>query len=128
MVEKIVLGKYRHYKNKEYNLEGIGVFSDLSVKILGFDSKRYYGTARYSENPDYSVDVYKIGEGKFTLVSRQDQQGQEIPRVEYAVYRALYEGEFGRNVLWIRPLRGAEGFFMPKIIDGREVLRFALIE
>lgn len=40
------------------------------------------------------------------------------------VYRALYESEFGKDVLWVRPL----SMFQETVrIDGKELPRFAFV-
>ena len=43
---------------------------------------------------------------------------------EFVVYRALYESEFGKNALWVRPKKM---FMETVIVDGKEVPRFKYI-
>jgi hypothetical protein len=40
---------------------------------------------------------------------------------EMVLYKALYESEFGKDSLWVRP---KEMFFEKVVVDGREVQRF----
>jgi hypothetical protein len=69
-----MIGKYRHYKGKDYEVIGI---------------------ARHSETLE-----------------------------EMVVYKALYESEFGKDSLWVRP----KAMFLQKVVvDGREVDRFEFI-
>ncbi|MDO8647156.1 MAG: DUF1653 domain-containing protein [Candidatus Diapherotrites archaeon] len=43
---------------------------------------------------------------------------------EFVVYRALYDSEFGKNALWVRP----KAMFLEKILkDGKEIPRFEFI-
>ena len=44
---------------------------------------------------------------------------------EMVVYRALYESEFGKNVLWVRP---KHMFFETVIFEGKKVPRFKFVE
>jgi hypothetical protein len=69
-----MIGKYRHYKGKEYEVTGI---------------------ARHSETLE-----------------------------EMVLYKALYESEFGKDSLWVRP---KAMFFEKVMIDGGEVDRFEFI-
>jgi hypothetical protein len=44
---------------------------------------------------------------------------------EMVVYKALYESEFGKDTLWVRP----KAMFLEKVInDGKEVGRFKFID
>ncbi len=43
---------------------------------------------------------------------------------ELVVYKALYESEFGKDSLWVRP---ESMFFETVIVDGKRVQRFAKI-
>jgi cyclomaltodextrinase len=73
---KIRLGKYRHFKGKEYEVVGV---------------------ARHSETLN-----------------------------EFVVYKALYSSaEFGKNALWIRPLK----MFTEKVmVEGKKVPRFTFVK
>ena len=73
---KIKLGKYRHFKGKEYEVIGV---------------------ARHSETLN-----------------------------EFVVYKALYNSaEFGKNSLWIRPLK----MFAEKVmVEGKKVPRFTFLK
>ena len=43
---------------------------------------------------------------------------------ELVVYRALYDSEFGKNALWVRP----KAMFLEKALkDGKEIPRFEFI-
>ena len=44
---------------------------------------------------------------------------------EMVLYKALYEGEYGKDSLWVRP---REMFFEKVIVGGREVMRFEYVE
>jgi hypothetical protein len=69
-----MIGKYRHYKGKNYEVIGL---------------------ARHSETLE-----------------------------ELVVYKALYESEFGKDSLWVRP----KAMFLEKVIvNGKEVDRFEFI-
>jgi hypothetical protein len=70
-MEEIKLGKYQHFKGKEYEVIGI---------------------ARHSETLE-----------------------------EFVVYKALYESEFEKNTLWIRPKK----MFLELVdLKGKKVPRF----
>ena len=72
---EVKLGKYRHYKGKDYEV---------------------IGTARHSETLE-----------------------------EMVVYRHLFEDEFGKNSLWVRP----KGMFLEKVeLNGKKVPRFELLK
>ncbi len=44
---------------------------------------------------------------------------------EYVVYQALYESEFGKEAIWVRPI----GLFLEKVnVDGESVSRFTFIK
>ena len=44
---------------------------------------------------------------------------------EFVVYRALYDGEFGKNSIWIRPL----GMFLENVeVDGKKMPRFEFLK
>lgn len=44
---------------------------------------------------------------------------------ELVVYRALYENEFGKNALWVRPL---DMFFEEVDVQGKKLERFKFVE
>ena len=44
---------------------------------------------------------------------------------EFVVYIALYDGEFGKNSIWIRPL----GMFLENVeVDGKKMPRFEFLK
>jgi len=43
---------------------------------------------------------------------------------EMVVYRALYESEFGKNPLWVRP---KAQFLEPILLEGKVIPRFTLV-
>lgn len=43
---------------------------------------------------------------------------------ELILYKALYESDFGKNVLWVRPV---EMFFGEVEVDGKKVARFSFV-
>ena len=44
---------------------------------------------------------------------------------EFVVYRALYDGEFGKNSIWIRPL----SMFLEDVeVDGKKMPRFEFLK
>ncbi|MEK6886724.1 MAG: DUF1653 domain-containing protein [Nanoarchaeota archaeon] len=49
----------------------------------------------------------------------------ENSKREIAVYRALYEGEYGKGTIWTRELSDFLGY---KEKDGRKIKRFTLTE
>ena len=74
MEEEVKVGKYRHYKGKEYEVIGVG---------------------RHSEDLE-----------------------------EFVIYRALYDSEFGRGALWLRPKK----MFLEDVeVDGKRVPRFEFL-
>lgn len=73
-MEDIKLGKYEHYKGKQYEI---------------------IGNARHSETLE-----------------------------ELVVYKALYDSEFGKNALWVRPKKM---FFEQVNFNGKMVQRFIKI-
>jgi hypothetical protein len=73
-MNKPIPGKYKHYKDKLYEV---------------------IGTAKHSETLE-----------------------------DLVIYKALYESEFGKDALWVRPLKM---FLETVTIEGKEVPRFEKI-
>ena len=44
---------------------------------------------------------------------------------EMVVYQALYDGEFGKKALWVRPVKM---FFGEVEIDGKKMSRFSFVK
>jgi len=92
-MDNIQLGKYRHYKGKEYEVLGVAVFGD--------DGDFEFCDVRFSENIDILVDVLKAESGSYNLVPRT---GGDSMEGEFVLYMALYDSEeFGDRSLWFRP-------------------------
>lgn len=65
---------------------------------------------------------YKHYKGKMYEVIGVARHSETLEKL--VVYKALYDGEFGKNALWVRPLK----MFTEKVkVDGKEVPRFSLV-
>jgi len=89
------LGRYRHYKGKEYEVLGIG-----EVITVSEVSKLLYH-ARYATGETLGrVAVY--GTNPYHL---QFLDGDAIPGATYVVYQGQYtDPEFGDKPVWVREL------------------------
>jgi len=66
---------------------------------------------------------YQHFKGKFYEVLGEAHHSETLE--EFVVYKALYETEFGKDALWIRPKK----MFIEKVEkDGKKVQRFKLVE
>jgi hypothetical protein len=62
---------------------------------------------------------YQHYKGKFYEVIGSARHSETLE--ELVVYRALYESEYGKNALWVRP----KAMFLESVlVDGKEVPRF----
>ena len=64
------------------------------------------------KNPEKKYNVLGVGIDSETLE-------------KVVVYRALYDSEFGKNALWVRPLAN---FLSTVEVDGKTISRFTKIE
>jgi len=65
---------------------------------------------------------YRHFKGKFYEVIGVAKHSETLE--DYVVYKALYDSEFGKDALWIRPLK----MFTEKIeIDGKKINRFEFV-
>jgi cyclomaltodextrinase / maltogenic alpha-amylase / neopullulanase len=65
---------------------------------------------------------YRHFKGKLYEVIGVAKQSETLE--EYVVYKALYDSEFGKNALWVRPLK----MFTEKVkIGDKEVNRFEFV-
>ena len=71
---------------------------------------------------DLKLGKYQHYKGNFYEVIGIARYSETLE--ELVVYRALYESEFGKNALWVRP----KAMFMENvIIEGKKIPRFTLI-
>jgi hypothetical protein len=73
-----------------------------------------------SNNP---IGIYKHYKGKKYEVLGVARHSETLE--ELIVYKALYESEFGKNALWVRP---KSMFFETVIVENKEVKRFEKID
>lgn len=66
---------------------------------------------------------YRHYKGKLYEVIGEARHSESLE--ELVIYKALYQTEFGRNSLWVRP---KEMFLQTVIIDGQSVPRFQKIK
>lgn len=70
-----------------------------------------------------SPGTYKHYKGNLYEVIGVGRESETLEPV--VVYRALYDSEFGKNALWVRPL----AMFTEKIVvDGKKVTRFERVK
>lgn len=68
---------------------------------------------------EVKTGIYKHYKGRLYAVLGTAKHSETLE--EYVVYIALYEGEFGKNSIWIRP----KSMFLEKIeINGIQTERF----
>ena len=65
---------------------------------------------------------YKHYKGKLYEVIGVAKHSETLE--DYVVYKALYDSEFGKNALWIRPLKMFEETVK---LNGKEVKRFEFV-
>lgn len=68
---------------------------------------------------DIKLGKYKHYKGNFYEVLGVARHSETLE--ELVVYRALYESEFGKNALWVRP----KAMFVEKVmVEGKKIPRF----
>ena len=69
------------------------------------------------------MGIYKHYKGKLYEVIGIANHSETLE--EMVVYRALYDGQFGKNSLWVRPLK----MFVEEIeVNTKKVKRFELVK
>ncbi|HRG59020.1 MAG TPA: DUF1653 domain-containing protein [Bacteroidia bacterium] len=69
------------------------------------------------------IGIYKHYKGKLYEVIGIANHSETLE--EMVVYRALYDGQFGKNSLWVRPLK----MFTEEIeVNSKKVKRFELVK
>ena len=78
---------------------------------------------KYQKIQTMKTGVYRHYKGKNYEVIGVARHSETLE--EMVVYKALYESEFGKDTLWVRP----KAMFLEKVInDGKEVGRFKFID
>ena len=71
---------------------------------------------------EITLGKYQHYKGNFYEVIGTARHSETLE--ELVVYRALYESEYGKNSLWVRP---KAMFLEHVIVDGKEIPRFTLV-
>ncbi len=67
--------------------------------------------------------IYRHYKGKLYKIIGVGRHSETLEEV--VIYQALYDGEFGKKAIWVRPLK----MFMEDVeIEGKKVPRFELVK